>query len=104
MRRMLVLVRGPSKLSVPEVPSPESNDYEEIESPEALHQLISISSVSLVVVPDSTWNINGYAAKLQRNLSVTFSVDAEITGLDIFEGFIKAQMNPDNIASIQYRS
>lgn len=90
--------------SAPKVARPDSDDYEEIELPEVLHQLISISGVCLVVVPDNTWKINGYAAKLRRNLSVTFSVDVEITGLDILEGFIKVQINPDNIASIQYRS
>ena len=78
-------------------------DYEEIELPQVLCQLISVSGVSLASTPDNTWNINGYSAKLRRNLSVTFSVDAEITGFDILEGFTKAGIDPESITSIQYR-
>ena len=57
-----------------------------------------------MTTPDNTWSINGFSARLRRGLSITFSVDAEITGLDILEAFMKANVDPDHIASIQYRN
>ena len=94
--------------SVPEeAPDPgrsDDDDYEEIELPQALGHLISVSGVSLIATPENTWSVNGYSARLKRNLSVTFSVDAEVTGFDILEGFTKAEIDPDRITSIQYRS
>ena len=88
---------------VHEAGRPDDDDYDEIELPQALGHLISVSGVSLISTPENTWSVNGYSARLKRNLSVTFSVDAEVTGFDILEGFTKAEIDPDRITSIQYR-
>lgn len=40
----------------------------EYELPQPLKQLISTGGVKLVAVPDNTWNIDGYAARLRRTL------------------------------------
>ena len=47
-------------------------DYEEIELPQALHQLISSGGVCLVTMPDNTWSINGFSARLRRGFPLPF--------------------------------
>lgn len=72
--------------------------------PETLRQLINVSGIRLVATPDNTWNVDGYAAKLRRGFSVTFSIDDDIAGSDIVEAFMKVGVDLECIFSIQYRS
>ena len=48
------------------------------ELPSPLRQLIATAGVNLVAVPCGTWKIDGYAAKLRRPLSETFSIDSVV--------------------------
>lgn len=72
------------------IPSVESDA--EVELPQPLRQLIATGGVKLVAVPDGTWNIDGFAAKLRRTLSVTFSVDSTISSEDVVEAFCKLEL------------
>ena len=74
------------------------------ELPEVLRQLINVSGIRLIATPDSTWNVDGYAAKLRRSFSVTFSVDDEISSSDVIEAFLKVGVSVEHIYSIQYRN
>lgn len=79
----------------------------EFELPLPLRHLISSGGVSgevkLVAVPDNTWNIDGYAAKLRRTLSVSFSVDSAISAEEVMESFCNLGVDAEDIASVQYR-
>lgn len=66
-------------------------------------QLISTGGVKLVALPDSTWNIDGFTAKLHRTLSVTFSVDSIVSSEDVVEAFCNAGTDFEHIVSAQYR-
>lgn len=57
-----------------------------------------------VKVPNHTWSVNGWNAKLQKKLSVYFSIDTMCTSQDILEGFDKAEIDIDNIVSIQRKN
>ena len=70
---------------------------------EPLRQLISTAGVKLVAAPCGTWNIDGYAAKLCRPLSVTFSIDSILTSEEVLEAVAVAGVAVEEIASIQYR-
>lgn len=83
------------------IPSVESDA--EFELPQPLRQLIATGGVKLVAVPDGTWNIDGFAAKLRRTLSVTFSVDSTISSEDVVEAFCNAGVDAEDISSVQYR-
>ena len=72
--------------------------------PQVLRQLIDVSGICLIATPDSTWNMNVYAAKLRRRFSVTFSVDDEIAGSDVIEALMKVGVEVEHIFSIQFRS
>ena len=61
----------------------------EFELPQPLRRLITTGNVKLVAVPDSMWNIDGYAAKLCRTLSVSFSVDQIVSSKEV----VKASCN-----------
>jgi len=76
----------------------------EYELSQALRQLISTGGVKLVAVPDSTWNINGFAARLCRTLSVTFSVDSVVSSEDVVEALCNAGIDVEDIVSVQYRA
>lgn len=75
----------------------------EFKLPQPLRQLISTSGVKLAAAPNGTWNIDGFAAKLHRNLSVTLSIDSIITSEDVLEAFYNAGIDACDINSIQYR-
>ena len=89
---------------VPEhrIPSADADQY--LELPQPLRHLISATGVKLVPVPSGTWNIDGFAAKLRRSLSVTFSVESIVTGEEVFDAFLEAGVAAENITSIQFRS
>ena len=88
---------------VPEHRIPSADAGEHLELPLPLRQLISTKGVKLVAVPDGTWNIDGFAAKLRRSLSVIFSVESVITGEEVFDAFLDAGVQAEDITSIQYR-
>ena len=71
--------------------------------PNAVRQLIATAGVRLVAAPCGTWNFDGYAAKLRRPLSVTFSVDAIVTSEEVLEAVCNAGVAGELIRSIQYR-
>ena len=71
--------------------------------PNPLRQLIATAGVKLVPAPCGTWNIDGYAAKLRRPLSVTFSIDSIVTSEEVLEAVAGAGVGVEEIASIQYR-
>lgn len=73
------------------------------ELPQPLRQLISTSGVKLVAAPCGTWNIDGYAAKLRRPLSVTFSIDSMVSSEEVLEAFCNAGVAAEDVSSIQYR-
>ena len=79
-------------------------EVEEFEMPEALKQLLAVAGLSLVAVPEGTWNIDGFSAKLRRFYSITFAVDDEVSSADIVEAIAKAGVEVEHIESIQYRS
>jgi len=66
-------------------------------------QLISTGGVKLDALPDSTWNIDGFTAKLRRTLSVTFSADSIVSSEDVVEAFCNAGTDVEHIVSVQYR-
>ena len=68
-----------------------------------LRQLIATAGVKLVPAPCGTWNFDGYAAKLRRPLSVTFSVDAVVSGEEVLDAVCNAGVAPEEIVSIQFR-
>lgn len=82
---------------------PGADTDELVELPQPLQQLISTSGVKLVAVPDGTCNIDGYAAKLRRPLSVTFSIDSVVTSEEVLEAFGNAGVAAEEIKAIQYR-
>ena len=82
----------------------EVEEVEEFEMPEALKQLLAVAGLSLVAVPEGTWNIDGFSAKLRRFYSITFAVDDEVSSADIVEAIAKAGVAVEHIESIQYRS
>ena len=63
-----------------------------------------MSGIRLVATPDSTWSVNGYAAKLRRGFSVTFSIDDEIAGSDVVDAFLKVGVDLEHLFSIQFHS
>ena len=71
--------------------------------PLPLRQLISTAGVQLVPAPCGTWNIDGYAAKLCRPLSVTFSIDSIVTSEEVLEAVAGAGVGVEEIPSIQFR-
>ena len=75
---------------------------EEFEIPETLKQLISVSGLRFVTVPEGTWNVNGFSAKLRRGFSVTFGFDDELSSSDIVEAFMEAGIDVECIYSIQF--
>ena len=80
-----------------------TDNDEEQEVPLPLRYLIASSGACFVRV-DDTWNVDGYAAKLKKSLSVTFTCEEEITGEDILDSLDKAGLDTDNIVSIQRRN
>ena len=82
---------------------PTAQSDVEYEIPQPLQQLISSGRVKLVAAPDSMWSIDGYAAKLFRTLSVSFSVDHVVSGEEVVEAFYKLGVDVEDIASVQYR-
>ena len=73
-----------------------------MELPQPLRQLISATGVKVVPVPIGTWNIDGFAAKLRRSLSVTFSVESVVTSEEVFDAFLDAGVEAEDITSIQF--
>ena len=72
--------------------------------PKAIKQLLTVNGMRLVAMPEGTWNIDRYSAKLRRFYSVTFSIDDEISSSNIVEAIIKAGVDADHIDSIQFRN
>ena len=87
----------------PATPVLFTDNDEDQEVPLPLRYLIASSGACFVRVDDS-WNVDGYAAKLKKSLSVTFTCEEEITGEDILDSFDKAGLDTDNIVSIQRRN
>ena len=77
---------------------------EEFELPEVLKQLMSVGGMRFVAVPEGTWNVSVYSAKLHRFYSVTLSVDDEISSSDIVETIIWAGVDVEHIDSIEFCS
>lgn len=71
--------------------------------PNPLRQLIATAGAKLVAAPCGTWNFDGYAAKLRRALSVTFSVHAVVSSQEVLEAVCNAGVPAEEIKSIQYR-
>lgn len=90
-------------VNMPELVS-NGESVDEVEIPDTLRQLISVSGICLVAVPENTWNVDGYAAKLCRCYSATFSIDDEISGSDVVEAFMEVGVDIEHIFSIQFRS
>ena len=93
---------APSAKCLPEhrIPTAE-DDLQGLPLP--LRQLISTAGVQLVAAPCGKWNIDGYAAKLCRPLSVTFSIDSIVTSEEVLEAVAGAGVAVEEIASTQYR-
>lgn len=92
----------PSENATPVLFTPESSSESEEQIPDELRELISVSGVRLVRC-ENTWNVEGWAAKLRKNLSVTFTIDEDITGEDIMDGFEHAGFDTSTIVAIQRR-
>ena len=60
---------------------------------------MSLSGAHLVQCPN-VWNVEGWAAKLRKNLSVMFTIDEHITGEDILDSFDHAGFDTDKIVSV----
>lgn len=88
---------------VPEHRLPREDSIENLDVPQPLRQLISATGVKLVAAPSGTWSIDGFAAKLRRPLSVTFSVESAVAAEEIYDAFIDAGVTAEEIKSIQYR-
>lgn len=61
---------------------------------------VTLGGVRLVRC-DNAWNVNGWSAKLKKYLSVSFSVEENITGDDILDGFESAGFDVTKVVSIQ---
>lgn len=86
---------------------PAAADHSDTENdefvlPETLKNLINISGANFVAVPENTWNIDGWAAKLKCNFSVTFATDIEVSSTDILEALLKTDVDWETIAAIQF--
>ena len=92
----------PPSAPTPELFSAENSSENEDPIPQELREFISLGGVRLVRC-ENAWNVDGWAAKLRKNLSVTFSFDGDITGEDILNGFEQAGFNTEKVASIQRR-
>ena len=68
--------------------------------PDELHDLICVTGVHLVRCANA-WNIEGCAAKLRKHLSVTSTIEEEITGEDILDSFECVGFDVTKVASIQ---
>ncbi len=92
----------PSAQTTPELFTPNETSAENDDNPipAELRDLVSLSGVRFVRCQDA-WNVDGWAAKLRRNLSITFTIDDEITGEDILDGFDHAGFDTDKIVAIQ---
>ena len=89
----------PSSAEMPEMFTPESSS-EGDSIPDELRDLVSLSGVKLVCCVNA-WKVDGWAAKLRKHLSVTFTIDEDITGEDILDGFEHAGFDMGKIVSIQ---
>ena len=96
----------PSSEIPPSAPTPElftaESTPESDSIPPELREFISLGGVRLVRC-ENAWNVDGWAAKLRKNLSVTFGFDGDITGEDILDGFEQAGINTEKVVSIQRR-
>ena len=79
-------------------------EIEEFEMPDALKQLLAVGGMRLVAVPESTWKIDDFLAKLRRFYSITFAIDDEVSIADIVQAIVDAGVEAEHIKSIQYRS
>ena len=70
--------------------------------PDKLRDLISASGIRLVRC-ENAWNIEGWAARLKKYLSVTFTIEEQVTSEDILDGFESAGFDVTKVASIQRR-
>ena len=79
-------------------------EIEDFEMPDALKQLLTAGRMCLVAVPESTWRIDGFSAKLRRFHSITFAVDNEVSSANIVQAIADAGVEAEHIESIQHRS
>ena len=86
----------------PEESTPEESSADDQPLPPELRKLISVSGIQLIRC-DNAWNVEGWAGKLCKYLSVTFTIDEEITGEDILNGFEDAGFDVTKIVSIQHK-
>ena len=99
----------PSTSEIPPTPStpvlftPDSGSIGDPSLPDELRELISVGGVRLVRCEQNVWNVQGWAAKLKKNLSVTFSIDEDITGEHIMDGLEHAGFDVEKVVSIQRR-
>ena len=84
----------------PEESTPEESSADDQPLPPELRELISVSGIQLIRC-DNAWNVEGWAAKLRKYLSVTFSIDEDITGAEILDGFEEAGFDVTKVVSIQ---
>lgn len=80
------------------------SDAEDISVPLVLRSLVASSGARFVHVPQSIWSIDGFSARLQKNCSVCFSMDIEITSAEIVDGFEGIGIEFDTITSVQRRA
>jgi len=92
----------PPSAPTPELFSAETSCESEDPIPQELREFASLSGARLVRC-ENAWNVDGWAARLKKNLSVTFSFDGDITGEDILDGFELAGFDTDKVVSIQRR-
>lgn len=85
-------------LSIPPGQPPREGEDEEdmVPVPERLLQPKN-AGVSFIRVPKYTWSFNGWAAKLQKQATLTFALDAPCTSMVILEGFEKAGVDVETI-------
>ena len=83
-------------------PPLSSQNWPEVAVPDVLTKLQENGFV-FVHVPDYTWQVEGWDARLRKKLSVSFAVDTLVYSQEILEGFDKAVLDINNITSIQRR-
>ena len=92
----------PPSAATPVMFSPSGSSTCEKPVPDKLRDLISVSGIRLVRC-ENAWSIEGWAARLKKYLSVTFTIEEQITSEDILDGFESAGFDVTKVASIQRR-
>ena len=95
------LSETPPSAETPEMFLPQGA-FERGESiPEELCEPVSLNGLRLLCCPN-VWNMEAWAVKLRKNLSITFSFDGDITKEDILDSFEQARFDTEKVVSIQW--